>query len=127
MNEATKEWVVRAEEDYRVARRESRVQDEPSYTAVSFHSQQCAEKYIKAFLQEHNIPIVKTHDLVYLLELLLPLRPLWSVYRSSLELLVSYAVDTRYPGTEVTKEEALRALSISKEIRDVIRTELGII
>jgi HEPN domain-containing protein len=38
MNEATKEWVIRAEDDYRVAKRESRVEEEPSYSAVCFHS-----------------------------------------------------------------------------------------
>lgn len=120
MNEATEEWLNRAEDDFRVAKRETKVQDEPSFSAICFHSQQCAEKYLKAFLQENQITFVKTHDLVYLLELILPLKPLWSVYRSSLEILSSYAVDVRYPGEEATKVDAQRAFGIMGEIRVLI-------
>ncbi len=36
MKEETKEWMKRAEEDLRVAKREARVIDEPSYSAVCF-------------------------------------------------------------------------------------------
>lgn len=125
MKEETREWVRLAESDLRVARRESRVTDEPSYSAVCFHSQQAAEKLLKAFLQEHNIPIVKTHDLVYLLELILPQRPLWSVYRKQLEKLTEYAVTSRYPGEEATKEIALEAVQLAGEIYKVLIAELG--
>jgi HEPN domain-containing protein len=124
MKEVTREWILRAEEDYRVAKRESRVQDEPSYSAVSFHAQQCAEKYLKAFMQEHEVTLTKTHDLVYLLEQVLSIKPLWSVYRNALEHLVDFAVEARYPGSTITKEQALEALSIATEIRSVIKEEL---
>ena len=124
MNAATEEWIVRAEDDFRVAKREIKVQDEPSFSAVCFHAQQCTEKYLKAFLQENKIPFVKTHDLVYLLELMLPLKPLWSVYRSTLETISTYAVDVRYPGEEVSKEEALKAVALAAEIRELIRGEV---
>ncbi len=124
MKEETKEWIKRAEDDLRVAKRESRVTDEPSYSAVCFHSQQSAEKYLKAFLQEHEIAIIKTHDLVYLLELILPLRPLWSVYRDELERLNGYAVESRYPGMDNTKDEADRAVKFASEIKDAVVKDL---
>lgn len=125
MKEETKEWIKRADDDLRVAKRESRVTDEPSYSAVCFHSQQSAEKYLKAFLQENQIAIIKTHDLVYLLELILPIKPLWSVYRDELERLNGYAVESRYPGMENSKEEALRALKFATEIKEVVLKELS--
>ena len=124
MKEETEEWLKRAEDDIRVARREARVIDEPSYSAVCFHSQQAVEKFLKAFLQAYEIPITKTHDLVYLLELIIPIKPLWSVYRDGLERLNGYAVDSRYPGTEVIKEEADYAVKLAAEMRDVIRKEI---
>ena len=123
MKEETREWIRLAESDLRVARRESRVIDEPSYSAVCFHAQQAAEKLLKAFLQEHDIPIVKTHDLVYLLELILPLKPLWSVYRKQLEQLTEYAVTSRYPGEEATKDMALEAVQLAGEIHKMLIAE----
>ena len=84
MKEETKEWIDRAEQDFRVAKRESRVTEDPSYNVICFHAQQCVEKYLKAFLQEQEKEIIKTHDLVFLLDRIIPVKPLWSVYRNML-------------------------------------------
>ncbi len=45
MNDLVREWIEKAEGDYRVALRESQVTDEPSWDAVCFHAQQSIEKY----------------------------------------------------------------------------------
>jgi HEPN domain-containing protein len=42
MNELTREWVDKAEGDYRTASREQRVKRGANFDAVCFHSQQCA-------------------------------------------------------------------------------------
>jgi len=54
MKPETQEWIEKAEGDLKVARRETQTAD-PVYDAVCFHAQQCAEKYLKAVLEEHNI------------------------------------------------------------------------
>src|SRR5207253_8193368 len=46
-----------------------------NYDAVCFHAQQCAEKYLKACLQEADLPFRKTHDLSELLHSLLSVHP----------------------------------------------------
>ncbi len=48
----TREWIDKAEGDFATASREIRVRKSPNYDAVCFHAQQCAEKYLKALLQE---------------------------------------------------------------------------
>ena len=50
------------------------------YDAACFHSQQTVEKYFKARLCEAGAVFPKTHDLVALLKLLLPMEPLWSTF-----------------------------------------------
>jgi HEPN domain-containing protein len=60
------EWIDKAEGDWKVAQREMHAAD-PVWNVASFLAQQCAEKYLKAFLEEHNITFGKTHDLVVLL------------------------------------------------------------
>jgi HEPN domain-containing protein len=49
MNRLTAEWVQKAEGDFLVAQKMLRARKQPVYDAVCFHSQQCAEKYLKAF------------------------------------------------------------------------------
>ena len=44
------EWIAKAEGDFATAQRELRARRAPNYDAACFHSQQCAEKYLKAFL-----------------------------------------------------------------------------
>jgi HEPN domain-containing protein len=52
MKQITQEWIDKAEGDFATAQREIEVQQMPNYDAVCFHAQQCAEKYLKACLQE---------------------------------------------------------------------------
>ena len=71
------EWVGKAEGDFATLERETRARKAPNYDGVCFHAQQCAEKYLKALLVEADLPFLRTHDLVVLLDQLLPLYPLW--------------------------------------------------
>jgi HEPN domain-containing protein len=50
MKQRTLEWVSKAEGDWTMAQRERRAAD-PVWDGICFHAQQCAEKYIKAFLE----------------------------------------------------------------------------
>jgi HEPN domain-containing protein len=103
MRPITQEWINKAEGDFATAQRELQVQNSPNYDAVCFHSQQCAEKYLKACLQEANIAFNKTHDLSTLLDLFLPVEPTWATLRPILEALTTYAVEFRYPGVSATQ------------------------
>jgi HEPN domain-containing protein len=79
----TKESVEKAEGDFATATREIRVRKTPNHDAVCFHSQQCAEKYLKALLQEAEVPFGKTHHLVSLLDLLLNVAPPWELLKNA--------------------------------------------
>ncbi|HMO51264.1 MAG TPA: HEPN domain-containing protein, partial [Kiritimatiellia bacterium] len=98
MKPLTREWVDKAEGDFAVAERELRCRKQPNFDAACFHAQQCIEKYLKAVLQEKDVPFEKTHNLVHLLNLLLPHFPLWEAMRVSLGQLNVFAVTFRYPG-----------------------------
>ncbi len=105
MQPATTEWVAKAEGDFTTACREYRARKCPNYDAACFHSQQCAEKYLKALLQEDNHAFDKTHDLVRLLSLLSPTIGL-AALRGNLAMLSAAAVEYRYPGEFATRETA---------------------
>jgi HEPN domain-containing protein len=69
MSPLAQEWADKAEGDLHTAERELAAEHYPNYDAACFHTQQCAEKYLKAVLQERQVYFRKTHDLVELLGL----------------------------------------------------------
>ncbi len=120
------EWVAKAEGDFATVEREARARKSPNYDGVCFHAQQCAEKYLKALLIEADLPFLRTHDLVILLEQLLPLYPLWEVYRGDLAYLSEFAVSFRYPGESADRESALDARRRCRIFRHAARSVLGL-
>ncbi len=126
MNQLTVEWVNKAEGDFTTALRELRARKSPNYDAACFHAQQCIEKYLKARLQEAGIAFSKTHNLTFLLDLLLPIEPAWDVFRQKLLALTAFAVAYRYPGASADKDTARQALNFCKEIRQEVRLSLGL-
>lgn len=93
--------------------------------AVCFHAQQCAEKYLKAFLILHRITFPKTHDLLDLLELAKRTDPTLELLRPDLAHLEPYAVEFRYPGEYATRPAAKRSARVMVHIREALRDRLG--
>jgi len=126
MNALTAEWVEKAEGDYATAGRELRARRRPNYDATCFHAQQTAEKYLKAFLHEHGVNFPKTHSLIELLELCLPLDASFELRRDLLILIDRYAVQYRYPGESADRAEARQAFHAATDFREFARAKLGV-
>ncbi len=126
MTPLTKEWVAKAEGDYNAALTLYRARKAPNYDLTAYHAQQCAEKYMKAVLQEAGVNFPKTHDLAKLLDLLLPKHPLWTASRGELDLLSKTAVEVRYPGRTVQKKDAKEMRVICEKVREQCRGILGL-
>jgi HEPN domain-containing protein len=126
MKTSTREWVVKAEEDFAAVTALARPRKKPLWAPVCFHAQQCAEKYLKARLNEASVQFHKTHDLEALLNQTLTIEPLWAAFRPELKRLSDAAVVPRYPGGVFTKTEAQRALRTCKAFRKEARLSLGL-
>ena len=126
MKASTREWVLKAEEDFLAASALNLRRKKPLWNVVSFHVQQTVEKYLKARLEEAGLGIPKTHDLLHLLHLVAAVEPRWSSYHPAFSLLVSYAVQTRYPGNSVTKSDARHAVKLCRQFRKEARRALGL-
>lgn len=126
MKPVTREWVDKAEADYAAALLLRRSRKKHSRDIVCFHLQQCVEKYLKARLEEAGIGVAKTHDLEKLLNMLLPIEPLWSTLRPALAAITNYAVEVRYPGKSTTASEARELLRDATHIRTLARRSLGL-
>ena len=95
-----------------------RARKQPNNDAACFHAQQCAEKYLKARLEEAGLAIPKTHNLYALLTSILPLEPSWSVLATDLNLLSTFAVAYRYPGILATRIDARDAIKRRRNVRE---------
>ncbi|MBN2550405.1 MAG: HEPN domain-containing protein [Anaerolineales bacterium] len=126
MNPLTLEWVEKAEGDFLTAGREYRVRKAPNYDAVCFHSQQAAEKYLKAILQESGKLIPRLHSLADLLALITKIDGSFLLLQADLNVMEGYAVLFRYPGLVADKVEAKAALQASKRVRAFTRVKLGL-
>ena len=136
MNPLTLEWVELAELDYEAAK--WHVQQLPRRgvpNKVCFNAQQCIEKYLKAWLQEANLPTPRTHDLNALLDLIVPVRPEWAAWRAdfsfrqrSVRTLMSIAEKSLFRQRTVRSlmsiEDAADAVRICDEVRQTVRAIL---
>jgi len=120
------EWISTAEEDWHVEQMSYRVRKHPGYDVTVFHAQQCVGNYLKARLEEAGISFGRTHDLLVLHQLILPLEPGWAVLQPLLIFLNPFAVAYRYPGITATKADAKNALRNCREIRRVIHMGFGL-
>lgn len=126
MTPLTQEWVDKVEGDFSSLLRELRARKSPNYDGACFHAQQCAEKYLKARLNESSIAFAKTHDLLALLALFLPIEPLWSALAPNLAALNPYGVRFRYPGDWADREEIKDALKNCRVVREEVRKSLSL-
>jgi HEPN domain-containing protein len=95
-DEYLQKWLLRADNDLKVAEHEMAVPQEELVTeAVCFHCQQAVEKYLKAYLVRRSVDFGKTHNLEYLVELCSKQDEEFC----TLEVgnLTFYAVEVRYP------------------------------
>lgn len=123
MNPLTLEWVEKAEKDYAAVKWLQQAPI-PDYDIICFHIQQCIEKYLKAWLQEANLPIPRSHDLKELLVSIVPTVPLWQTWEPDFSEISKHAVATRYPGDSATADTAMHAMQICDQVRRAIREQL---
>ncbi len=120
-----KSWIAHAEDDFSAAKTLSGLK-KPLLAAACFHAQQCAEKYLKALLILQDADFPNTHDLLTLNTLCGQAGILTGFDTQQLVDLTKHAIETRYPGSQPTPEDAKEALAIAKSVRRFARSLLGL-
>ena len=130
MKKLTEDWITFADKDLQAAEVIIK-EDFPLTNIVVFLCQQTIEKYLKAFLVENDIPIIKTHDLVQLNGMTLKIKDL-GIDKKKLLLINVIYVESRYPselglmpdGMPANKQ-AKEFIEFAKEIKTIINNELS--
>lgn len=115
-----KEWIEKADHDLGSAK--LIYLHLPEYfDTIGFHCQQATEKYLKSMLEHFEIEYQRTHNLVYLLDLLSLKMDIQDEIYDKTILLNGFSVQIRYPDTTIylTKDELETAIKISQEFRDL--------
>jgi len=99
------------------------------FDTIAFHCQQAVEKYIKAILVHRGIEFDRSHDLIYLLELLPEDIQVTTQQFKKAASLNGLGVQIRYPNKiiHLTKEELEEAITISTEFRAFAMGQIVII
>lgn len=120
MRPLTTEWIEKAEADFRHIELACNAAVQ-GHDLICFLSQQCAEKYVKAILQEGEIAFPKTHDLRVLIGLLDPPVTDLNALLDRLDHVTAWAVDVRYPGFFASAHQAEEAVAVASEVRAICR------
>ena len=119
-------WVFKAEGDFELAKAAKRLRAKPQPDGVCFHSQQCAEKYLKGFLEQHGDTPPKVHDLPLLLTMCVNHDPMLIALTNAVEFLDQFSVRVRYPGEVATSEDAVDAIAAMNTVRRVLQSGMGL-
>ena len=129
MKKPVEDWVSFADSDLKTA--EIVIRDgSPLANIIAFHCQQAIEKYFKAYLLEKNIPIIKTHDLIKLNNMIKEVKDL-NINENMLIMINEVYSETRYPGDMglildglANNKQDEKFIEYAKEIRSIIYNEL---
>ncbi|MDR2591765.1 MAG: HEPN domain-containing protein [Chitinispirillales bacterium] len=125
MKKQVEDWILLADDDLRAA--EIILNDESHLTNIcAFHCQQAIEKYLKAYLVEKSVPLIKTHDLIKLNGMINEIENI-GIDEKKLFAVNEIYTESRYPGElglvpsgMPTEEEAKEFLEYAKEIKTII-------
>jgi HEPN domain-containing protein len=129
MKKQVEDWVLLADQDLYVA--EIIIKDDyPLTNIVAFHCQQAVEKYLKAYLIENDVSLIKTHDLIRLNDMTKEIKDL-GIDEEKLTIINEVYMESRYPGELgllpdgiPTDEQAKIFIEYAKEIKVKINNEL---
>lgn len=119
------EWLAKAEVDLRACEGLS-VPGVGLWEAVAFHSQQAAEKALKALLVWHQVEFPKTHDVKRLLDLLASVDPALAEASVGAIELTPFGVEYRYPGEypPVDADTASAAQAAARQVCEEVASRI---
>ena len=125
-SELVNQWLEKANDDYISAMTLMEKVIPPQVEIACYHSQQCAEKALKAFCVQKGAEVQKTHNLVVLCQSCVVLDSDFSALLSDCARLTPCSVQTRYPNSiEILESEAQSALALAKKIYDFVSRKIS--
>ena len=129
-DELVKLWIIKADNDLKTAKDEINTID-PATDTVCFHSQQCVEKYLKAYLVFKGIEIIKslkTHDISELIDYCKNIDKDFEqlISNNDADRLTNYSIEARYPDDFYlpSVEESNQAIHIAEYVKEFVKCKI---
>jgi HEPN domain-containing protein len=129
MKKLVDDWIVLAEKDIKTA--SIIINEEYLTNIVAFHCQQAIEKYFKAYILEHDKPLLKVHDLPKLYGIVKGIKD-FEIDEDLLSIINETYIEDRYPGElgllpdgMPSKRQARDFFEFTKDIEEKIKNELN--
>jgi HEPN domain-containing protein len=121
-------WILKADKDLTSAEHELTFGDDAVTETICFHSQQAAEKYLKAYLVYLEISFTKTHEIGELITKCELKDSEIGTLKEEADILTDYAVTVRYPDDYYVPEteEAKEAYDLAIKVRDYILSKIEV-
>ena len=118
-------WLHKALNDLKSAQRLSEGAD-PIFDTAIYHTQQCAEKSLKAYLAFSQQPIQKSHDVAFLVELCCEIDQSFDILTEHAHMLNPYSSAFRYPDVaiEPDEEDVREAIDSAKRVFEFARGKI---
>jgi HEPN domain-containing protein len=118
------DWLYKSSNDLKAAKKLMEGGD-PVPDAAIYHTHQCAEKSLKAYLAYREQPIQKTHNLIILLEMCMGLDNSFSILTQACVALNPYATFFRYPDGILIPDpdDIIEAIRYADEIESYIKNK----
>ena len=121
-------WILKAGKDLTSAEHEFTFGDDAVTETICFHSQQAAEKYLKAYLVYLEISFTKTHEIGELITKCESKDNEIGALKEEADILTDYAITVRYPDDFYIPEieEAKEAYDLAIKLRDYILNKIEV-
>jgi len=122
---AVGQWLRKARHDLRSAYR-LYTDTPPLLDTAAYHCQQAAEKALKGYLTQHDIPFRKTHLLVPLVAECALIDPQFDTLAEAAATLTPFATEFRYPGEGLDPEPAdvVEAMQLAQTVVEFVLNRL---
>ena len=124
MREETRNWILQANKDLGTAGFALNSVDGPLPVTTGMHCQLSAEKYLKAYLHEHNVTFSSQQTLTSLLEDCMAVDASFEDLHSDIDQLEGYSIASRYPKAEDSLEFRKEAIATALRVKEFILNRL---
>jgi HEPN domain-containing protein len=125
MHEETRTWLAKADKALGTAGFALNSVDCPLPVTTAMHCQLSAEKYLKAYLYEHEVAFSSQQTLTSLLEDCKAVDESFEALRSDIDQLAGYSIASRYPGADDSLAFRKEAVAIVERVKGFILSRLS--
>jgi len=125
MREETRNWLAKADKDLGTAGFALNSVDGPLPVTTAMHCQLSAEKYLKAYLHEHNIAFSSRRTLTSLLEDCIAVDESFEALHEAIGQLEGYSIAARYPRADDSLAFRKEAVATVQRVKRFVLDRLG--